>query len=1398
MARRADSHAPWTGDAPPPPSRWTALIPLGLGLALGLGLFVWWMIPKPPPKTRLALIEITNYGDEYPELGPSKSTPWHEILVDEKQATEKRPLDSKEQVQARLDQWINPEPKSPHTLVLVIRCHAAMNAQGGCQLLTGEVGQGNHYPVADFLKDVVKKCQFKNTLVVADICDLNYAPYLGYIVNPIADALQNDCKSIQDELKECNLWILCAAADGQPSFRDRLGKTLFQEGVVESLRTLKEKNVSDFSVADFYQQVCNHCGSHSRGAQTPILIRATDAQETRIPWLNFERGDWFRDKASDTADAGKSNEEPPKENAPKEKAPYPFEETWTKIQKVRQTTEPTNPTAFQWQPFERDPFAWRQALAIQAMLDLDLVDNKNPPALDYFEKLNPSESRPPDRTSSEPVLAWENPEEVLSGDDLQRWKRIRDPFRAYLRTVAEWVAWRDLVLRLPREPEDGSKGLSLGIPNEKRLRDASKKLEEISKILKVQALVDPSSNATSNWLQDIDLDQLDDAQRRNKEVTEELLQSVDRLVRDLTRPNEKWSWMLEQQCLVALQFPLLTNQQRETLYRRLKESANSKKNASIEDWSSKLPNANVSNANIKNRFDLFRESMTGLPMDNPKLQGLAEATKTSDMLAWGKKYQESYGAESARADTRDGTDHPLRQWFRAALRELPPLTANPNVGAPPNVPLVAFVPGNPNQKRLSLSPKDPREKWIDLKRAEQQGEKLAIQLRNADDSCKLRWHIERDGKPFVGVVSGLQLLMKSDGNKNAEWKYNQDVPNPKSARTELELKVEGSLQPEDLGRPSDKIVVQWREDSETLSEGRLPILCDEKRLDLVIRPKGGSPLYPNMDGRMTNPFLAMAGYPVEFSVEVRNKRPELRRARVILYEQIGGVKTDLLRSKSIDLSQELDLSQEPKVVEFEKALTEGREPSSVGNLRWRVEELDIPASASDPASQAAAPETKLKQQWDFQCDFRPINPGKYLEVDNIRNQTAAEPNQQYDVPLQLSKDFWDNVPLSKKESTVPVRVRWHAVPRTENKDNYSTSISPPGSKPSESKPQQRPVMEKGVNRFDYEFDIGDYPRAAFWNVEYPGPSGSKKTEITPESPSEIKDQTPLQFHAIDKKDGLVPAQYGPAVDDGPQIIIVRTWRWEDWDKKGEQKASPTKYEIQGIQLEALSRDGKDGIDGVGGMVPWCLVNRADERKSTGSFPDRDILADQLIWEETKISFAPKVREARTHLFNNMLMQPDSQRYDLKIGLANPCEAATWSRTLVFDQDKPEIGELKAESTELKAEAGLQVRVTWNGKPDRGGAGIAEGYLAIRGPQQSGGTDKDIYDFRSKVKLKTIGEPKGEELVFDIKADDLEGLKKEFPKPCDLRINAMVVDRAGNFQVEHKSLTVKWNPAPAAP
>jgi hypothetical protein len=782
-------------------------------------------------------------------------------------------------------------------------------------------------------------------------------------------------------------------------------------------------------------------------------------------------------------------------------------------------------------------------------------------------------------------------------------------------------------------------------------------------------------------------------------------------------------------------------------------------------------------------------------MDNPKLQGLAEATKTSDMLAWGKKYQESYGAESARADTRDGTDHPLRQWFRAALRELPPLTANPNVGAPPNVPLVAFVPGNPNQKRLSLSPKDPREKWIDLKRAEQQGEKLAIQLRNADDSCKLRWHIERDGKPFVGVVSGLQLLMKSDGNKNAEWKYNQDVPNPKSARTELELKVEGSLQPEDLGRPNDKIVVQWREGSEMLSEGRVPIISDEKRLDLVIRPKGGSPLYPNREGQLTHAFLAVAGYPVEFSVEVRNKQPEIRRARVILYEQIGAVKTDLLRSKSIDVSQELDLSQKPIAVEFEKALKEGREPSSVGNLRWRVEELDIPASALDPTSQAAAPEPKPKQQWDFQCDFRPINPGEYLEVDK---KTAAEPDQKYDVPLQLSKDFWDKVPLSKKESPVPVPVRWHAIPRIENKDSYSTSILPPGSKPSDSNPQQRPVMEKGVNRFYYEFDIGEYPRAAFWNVEYPGPSGSKKTEITPESPSEINNKTPLQFHAIDKKDGLVPAQYGPAVDDGPQTIIVRTWRWEDWDKKGEQKAIPTKYEIQGIQLKALSRDGKDGIDGVGGMVPWCLVNLQDNTRSTGSFPDRDVLADQLIWEETTISFAPKIREAKMHLFDKMLTQPGPKQFELKIGLAKPCEESTWSRTLVFDQTPPEIGDLKAESTELSAETGLVVRLTWNGKPDSGGAGIAEGYLAIRGPQQIGGTEKDIYDFSSKSKLKTIGEFNGEELVFDIKADDLEGLKKEFPKPCDLRINALVVDRAGNFQVEHKSLTVKWNPAPATP
>jgi hypothetical protein len=77
-----------------------------------------------------------------------------------------------------------------------------------------------------------------------------------------------------------------------------------------------------------------------------------------------------------------------------------------------------------------------------------------------------------------------------------------------------------------------------------------------------------------------------------------------------------------------------------------------------------------------------------------------------------------------------------------------------------------------------------------------------------------------------------------------------------------------------------------------------------------------------------------------------------------------------------------------------------------------------------------------------------------------------------------------------------------------------------------------------------------------------------------------------------------------------------------------------------------------------------------------------------------------------------------------------------------------------------------------------------------------------YDFKSPWKLKSKGEIRGSsstggkvEMVFDIKAADLEKLNKEFPKGR-IRVNALILDKAGNYQIEHESLVLDWEPAPA--
>jgi hypothetical protein len=1386
MTSRDAPRARWIGKASPAPSRWNAMVPLGLLIAVGLGLFVYLVLQflAPGPQTRLALIEITEYGDRYPVLSPTSSTPWQKLIPNPEN---KNQVKSREQVLEKLSRLKNPAPQGDHTLFLVLRCFAAMNHNGGCELLIGE-SESTNLSMQEFLKAVVE-CDFRNAIIVADICDLHYYPYLGYVANPIETAVRNDCQSIQEKLKGRNLWILCAAADGQPSFRDRDGKTLFQEGVVEALRLEKNPTEKNFSLQSFYQKVLDHCSTHSRGTQTPVLIEAKQtngSQRISIAWRNLdpEPKSWFTSSNESTPE--QTDEEAKKEI---EKIEYAsFQEYWSLVQKTR---EPFG-SDFVWQPWrpsERDPFVWRKALAKQAILDFDLLKNPNTDPLPWSDWIH----SPPSTNQNGAVGVWEKPSEGLSGPEAEKWIRVQVHLREYCRNVADWVAWRDLVFSQPFDPDQ--KML-------KSFLEVSKNLGKVSRILQLNVLLDPAPKESVSWLEAIQSDPLDDLEKVEKEIVDQLEKIRRDIARDLTREKAGWSWMLEQRLLAAIPSPLFSAEQRKSMLQQFKEIHLRKSTKIANQDGSQDGSPQVSKTgSLKDRFDLFRDAMKEIDWE-PLSEGQNTSKDLSDkgFIVWGEAYRKRHGQEVPNDIRKQTLDSSFRLWLDAAMRDLPPPKNNENDNAikiERAVPLVAFFPGNPNQKRLSLKRKVGGSEWkdadwIDIDPVDQVKQEFQLELSNAGETSKLQWRVFRDGKPLT-KTAGIGFRVKSDIDKEGEtWIAGEPRTwSAKSIRMEqLRPSEAKEISPPDLGRPNDEIVFEWLDDGNTL-EDRVPIFFNEKRLDLVLRPlvlppKG--PVYPQPDRESKYPllgieFLAIEDLPVSFSVEVRNKSRRPRRALVVLFENIGK-KNTLLKSKPVDL-----IADEQKVIELELDTNPIKPGTSTRNLLWRIEELKGGESSEPPAgSDKKAESDKKVGEWIFRSQFLPINPGGFIEIKG--SDEGPKVDQKYDLPIRLRDDFWTRVPTDRKE--VRASVRWKDRNNPNIKGSYDVSIPRLAERQNANNAfLQRPVLQQAGSDLQYELDIAGYPRARFIEFEF---SDQPKPDILFSSPPKIEETSPLKIRAIAKDDEIIST-----TEDGSnrRRIIIPTWNWNDGDNPGSQKEPPTRLEIQGIQIEAVAGNDFFGLDGWRedpkrpGQMAWCLDDPST--KVSGIIADRDVvIADSLKSEGGVVSFSPKIVEAKAEIIDRLFNPKTSSEFTFKLGIGSTdaCENSDWSRTLVFDGDKPEKGELQTEPTLWRGDAeSYRVKLVWQQEPDRGGSGIRDGFLAWT----PSAAKFDFADSKNFIRILTPGRLSGREMVFEIAADDIKELKEKWKKPIDIRLHAVVRDNAGNFRDDFEPKDVRWEP-----
>lgn len=292
-------HSPrtWTDNEQPKHYKWLVVFWLSVTFSVLLVLFVLILWPRTAERTFLTSIAVADYGQR---LTPPHYAVWEPDQVSERMngrglfawvPLPAQRLESADQLVTALERLgaalASQDMTARDTLVVQLRGHAIVTEDDrGLVLLAGESEQNKQSQVGKLpmvkLLSMIQELPARNIVILADICDLDYAPQYGLAINPVPTALGAICGKLKNKAGQ-QLWIVCSKAEFQTAHVSHLRqRTLLQSACefaleVDSNDSQNSRN-SDISLAEFYDRVVRYAHAATDGEQTPLLMRAGDTE----------------------------------------------------------------------------------------------------------------------------------------------------------------------------------------------------------------------------------------------------------------------------------------------------------------------------------------------------------------------------------------------------------------------------------------------------------------------------------------------------------------------------------------------------------------------------------------------------------------------------------------------------------------------------------------------------------------------------------------------------------------------------------------------------------------------------------------------------------------------------------------------------------------------------------------------------------------------------------------------------------------------------------------------------------------------------------------------------------------------------------------------------------------